>query len=206
MKKRHVPVPGLSQIPGFAVGAGLYALYPWHNTGEWVECLAGFGLLAAAWDGRSESQPSALMAAVVLMAATTGGLLTPWLIPSFMEGELLKLAAGETQALAEDLEVGRLRSRCGVHKRVYTFVKEYGARRMDRSRYMALADPDRVHAERRAFFLDPWNQPYWIRDDCDTRSGRRVVFVYSFGPDRRRDSSSDGIAGDDVGAYVPRRR
>ena len=56
--------------------------------------------------------------------------------------------------------------------------------------------------ERAAFFLDPWNSPYWIRDHCDTQRGERIVFFYSFGPDRRRSSSEREIGGDDVAHFV----
>ena len=50
---------------------------------------------------------------------------------------------------------------------------------------------------------DPWNSPYWIRDKCSKDRSRRSVFVYSFGPNRRRDSSHWEVAGDDIGTYVP---
>ena len=55
-------------------------------------------------------------------------------------------------------------------------------------------------AERAAFLLDPWNYAYWVRDIC--RDGVRTSFIYSFGPNRRRDSSAVEIRGDDIGVYV----
>ncbi|MDH3405125.1 MAG: hypothetical protein OEP45_16010, partial [Acidobacteriota bacterium] len=56
--------------------------------------------------------------------------------------------------------------------------------------------------DRARFFMDPWNAPYWLRDRCDKKTGRRAIFFYSFGPNRKRDSSVWEILGDDVGAYV----
>jgi hypothetical protein len=56
--------------------------------------------------------------------------------------------------------------------------------------------------ERTEFSFDPWNSPYWIRDRCERDEGRRVAFVYSFGPNRSRDSSRWEIMGDDIGQYV----
>ena len=50
--------------------------------------------------------------------------------------------------------------------------------------------------------LDPWNLPYWVRDTCDDFRGRRVVFIYSFGPNRSRDSTPWEILGDDVGVFL----
>ena len=58
-----------------------------------------------------------------------------------------------------------------------------------------------VPIERTRFFLDPWNTPYWIRHKCNDEE--EIAFVYSFGPNRRRDSSRWKIRGDDVGAYIP---
>ena len=56
-------------------------------------------------------------------------------------------------------------------------------------------------ALRRQYFLDPWNLPYWIRHRCS--EGRTTaVFVYSFGPNRRRDSDPGEIRGDDIGAHA----
>ena len=71
-------------------------------------------------------------------------------------------------------------------------------------RFVALTDRG-LPEERAAYFLDPWNSPYWIRDRCERREERRSVFVYSFGPNRVRDSTRFEIREDDVGAYLRRR-
>jgi hypothetical protein len=55
---------------------------------------------------------------------------------------------------------------------------------------------------RAEYFLDPWNSPYWIRAQCSKDRSRVSVYVYSFGPNRRRDSDLWQIVDDDVGAYV----
>ncbi len=89
--------------------------------------------------------------------------------------------------------------RCGLHKRVYTFVRQYGQRHLTRGEFANLHDRG-LAPERLRFFLDPWNTPYWIRHDC--RSSPRKIFVYSFGPNRRRDSSRTEVLGDDIGAKV----
>jgi hypothetical protein len=61
------------------------------------------------------------------------------------------------------------------------------------------------NAARAEYLLDPWNSAYWIRHKC--RKGREVSFVYSFGPNRRRDSSDweigdEDAGGDDIGAHL----
>jgi hypothetical protein len=54
--------------------------------------------------------------------------------------------------------------------------------------------------ERADYFLDPWNSPYWIRHRCS--SERQRIFIYSFGPNRRRDSDEREIRGDDIGVVI----
>ena len=54
--------------------------------------------------------------------------------------------------------------------------------------------------ERAEFLLDPWNSPYWLRDHCNDDG--RVVFIYSFGPNRLRDSNDRRIRDDDVGVVL----
>ena len=46
------------------------------------------------------------------------------------------------------------------------------------------------------YFLDPWNAPYWVRDHCG--EDRRRAWLYSTGPNRRRDSTRTEILGDDL--------
>jgi len=55
---------------------------------------------------------------------------------------------------------------------------------------------------RATYFLDPWNSPYWIRIRCDALDRPSGAFVYSFGPNRRRESGEGGPAGDDVGLFL----
>ena len=54
--------------------------------------------------------------------------------------------------------------------------------------------------ERADYFLDPWNSPYWIRHRCSSK--RQRITIYSFGPNRRRDSDSRELRGDDIGAVI----
>lgn len=84
---------------------------------------------------------------------------------------------------------------------MYSFVENYDRGHLyegDFSKLVAQGLPK----ERATYFLDPWNSPIWIRDNCNNCSRKRRVFVYSFGPDRRRDSSSWEILGDDIAIVV----
>ena len=118
---------------------------------------------------------------------------------SSADPENLKAAEIEIAALQRDFSSGRVRTRCGIHKRVYTFKERYGQKYLLQGEFAGLVARG-LPAERADFLLDPWNSPYWIRHRCEQR--RRRVFVYSFGPNRRRDSTRWEILDDDVGAYI----
>ncbi len=113
----------------------------------------------------------------------------------------LAAAEQEIAALKRDREPGRLRLRCGVHRRLYTFVRHYGQGHLTRGAFTRLQG-EGLATERAAFFLDPWNSPYWIRFDC--RSSPRQIIVYSPGPNRRRDSSRQAVLGDGIGTSLTR--
>ena len=97
-------------------------------------------------------------------------------------------------------------TRCNLHTRIYTYKSNYKRPYLSEGRYAGLVDKG-LPAERAEFFLDPWNTPYWIRDFCDSDDEHtRSVFVYSFGPNRRRESNASEIRGDDVGVYIMKQR
>ena len=119
------------------------------------------------------------------------------------------LARTEVIALQTDFETiaiqnsGRLATSCNVHKRVFSYWEDQRHDSLVNGGYAALMDGG-LPEERAVFFLDPWNAPYWIRDVCpDADEGTpRRTFVYSFGPNMKRDSSRTEIAGDDIGVYI----
>ena len=209
--------PPIELTPSMFAMFWLHFWYPWKFTGEVVECALGFGFLFVAIanatrfsEGRGRSslvRSVGLIAVVVVLTFTTA-----WWSQNRQSGDPanLELAKIESEALGDDLETlgeakGKLViTKCGIHKRVYTLVqkKDY-ARPLPNMSFVGLAERGLPEA-RAEFFLDPWNSPYWIRDRCDKKTGRRVVFVYSFGPNRMRDSSHWEILGDDIGHYVVR--
>jgi hypothetical protein len=209
--------PPIELTPSMFAMFWLHFWYPWKFTGEVVECALGFGFLFVAIanatrfsEGRGRSslvRSVGLIALVVVLTFTTA-----WWSQNRQSGDPanLELAKIESEALGDDLETlgeakGKLViTKCGIHKRVYTLVqkKDY-ARPLPDMSFVGLAERGLPEA-RAEFFLDPWNSPYWIRDRCDKKTGRRVVFVYSFGPNRIRDSNRWEIRGDDIGHYVVR--
>jgi hypothetical protein len=113
----------------------------------------------------------------------------------------MQAAKSEVEAIALDFENGVARSRCSFHKRLYTFVEQYGETGLLSGTFSSL-QAQGLPEERADFFRDPWNSPYWLRDRCNRASGKRHFFVYSFGPNRRRESSPTEILRDDIGLYI----
>ena len=56
--------------------------------------------------------------------------------------------------------------------------------------------------ERATYFLDPWNSPYWYQHRCNADQSVVTGMIYSFGPDRKRDSTDHEIKGDDIGIII----
>jgi hypothetical protein len=185
-----------------------YTWYPWSHTGEWVELAMAFGFAYAALFHRA-FESSIIRNVLIVFAAT-------WALAGVTVGvvrfvhaadpERLAMARQEIEALQNDFTSGRVHTRCGIHKRLYTFVIEYQQAYLLKGEFSQLLESsgNDVRAE---YLLDPWNSAYWIRHKC--RNGREAKFVYSFGPDRKRDSNDWEIGnadagGDDIGVYMDR--
>jgi len=216
-----VVAPPVALAPAFALTYALYEWYPWSFTGETVELMLGLSFLFAAVLGTGRGEPgvepsrSRLSRPAMTVAAVWAGVLVLGLanaaagrIERRQSPELLEWAGLEADALGNDFVAmgtrakGRIVTRCDLHKRVYSYETKYDKPYLYDGEFADLTVRG-LPEERAAFFLDPWNSPYWIRDRCDSDlPGKRSVFVYSFGPNRRRDSSRWEILGDDVGAYI----
>jgi hypothetical protein len=163
------------------------ASYPVDLTGEGAEMMLALLFLIAA---AVPLGPRAVALAVVVtlaLAAVTAPLLSRIVYGSDEEG--IAKTRAELALLAEGVQTGatkKLFSRSGIHKRVFTATR-------DGYYKLTPANAD----ERARYFLDPWNNPYWILVEKDED---RVV-LYSFGPNRRRDTEvkkRNKAEGDDV--------
>lgn len=211
LERLGVLAPSILLLPAFTGTAYLYIDYPLSHSGEWVEMMLGLGFLFSALPmlerfgkrtGRDgDSRVATRLTLIAFVVACGLGLATAALsrLQKDADPAIVQAATVEAQSLAEDFKAGRASSRCNLHKRVYTFVEEYGQRGLYDGRFAALTTQG-LQESRAAFFLDPWNSPYWIRDRCV--GARRYLFIYSFGPDRKRNSSRTEILGDDIGVHV----
>ncbi len=207
-----VPSP-LALAPGFVATYVFYELYPWSLTGEWVELMLGFGFLFAALAAcrplARNSKFAGLAARPTLFVVTiTAFVIGLGVIQAAISRQArsvqpayLEAAHAELEALKRDFLSGEVKTRCNRHRRLYTFKEKYDQDYLLRGDFAGLTARG-LPEERANFFLDPWNSPYWIRDRCKSDGSRRIVFIYSFGPNRRRESSKYEILGDDVGIII----
>lgn len=197
-------------IPAFLVAYLTYTRYAWDFTGEWVELMMGFGFLFAALPPFGSWRPGeprksawrrrASVALWWLAVVLTGALL------AFgserlrrRQPELIETAQVEADALKLDF-LGLKRAcqnKRHLNKRVYSYVEKYSRDELYRGRFAGLVSQG-MPEDRARFFLDPWNSPYWVQ--CTKEPDRRFDYVYSFGPNRRRDSSEWEVLGDDIAA------
>jgi hypothetical protein len=211
LERAAIVAPAPTLAPGFLAAYWAYESYPWTHTGEWVEMMLGLGFLFSvlliARRFRSGEPSSSFLArppvavAVSCLAVLGLGVASA----AYSRGvraarpEVLAAARTELEALRRDFASGEVRVRCNVHKRIYSFVEKYDQDYLYGGEYSRLVDRG-LPEERAGFFLDPWNSPYWIRRRCE--GDRRIQFVYSFGPNRRRESDRWEILGDDIGAII----
>jgi hypothetical protein len=84
----------------------------------------------------------------------------------------------------------------GTHKRIWTLMEEGRIAASALRRELDAVDCPTVGSRRRRqFAVDPWGTAYWLRA---SRSMRGVaITVYSFGPNRRRDTDASANASTD---------
>jgi hypothetical protein len=201
-----VSAPGTALLPAFIGCFLLYLSYPWRLTGEWVELGLGLALLFFGL-ARSADEAGGRRLPATAIAATLGIGLAGWASAAATRSvqsvpAALEQAQRELAALKQDHRSGILRAGCGTHTRVYRFVsKREGAGAPAAQGAFAALVQEGVPAERARFYLDPWNTPYWMLDECADDGSRRIAF-YSLGPNRARESDHWNLRGDDVGAIV----
>jgi hypothetical protein len=216
LRRLGIVAPDWRLAPAFAATATLYAIYPWSHSGEWAELMLGSAMgFTALLESGGQRAPDPLSAIgrpllrvglyVAVVALLGFGSARGVARSGAGDGELLAAARLELEALREDVGHARTRTRCGLHKRLHSFVEAYGQEHL-RSGAFARLQAAGLPFERARFFLDPWESPYWLRHSCSSDRTRRSIFVYSMGPNRKRDSTAWAIAGDDLAGWISQAR
>ena len=205
-----VVAPPWALIPAFLATGVMQLAYPLKFTGEWVElmlalCFLLSSLALSRIDGNEKTgNPKRLMSitltslAVIVLGVSSSA---ATYIQRDRDPGNVTAARIELEALQRDFASGRVRSRCGLHKRLHTFAGQYQQSRLFSGEFSQLTTqglPD----ERAAYLLDPWNYAYWIRDNCATEAHERTTYIYSFGPNQRRESTRWEVRGDDIAVFV----
>ncbi len=209
-------LPPLHLSPWFAGVAVVELAYPVSHAGEACELVLGMLFVADALLRHADLSPtasrsmlprqSALVAAVALaLSLLTGPALDRLVYGS--DDERSSRARAEVAMLERDLTapgaVSASLLRRNVHKRMFTAMRSgyfsFGSESEFLDHQLSPADSKGPGArgDRLGYFLDPWNNPYWIH----YRKNSRRAIVYSFGSNRRRDSDLDRgeLGGDDIG-------
>jgi hypothetical protein len=214
LRRFAIEEPPLELGPIFMASYLVFESYPWDFSGEWIEMTMGLGFLfaglAALWRWRDEGDtPPTRQRLVVVGAWVTVALLGYGLAfaSEKVRGSQAELVeATRTEANSLSLDLLGLDQPCQgkrhLNKRVYSYVVKYDEDELFEGAFAGLTAQG-LPENRARFFLDPWNSPYWVQ--CTREGRRRFNYVYSFGPNRRRDSTEWEVLGDDVGVVFMQR-
>lgn len=213
-KMAIIPAP-IFLAPAFIVTYCLYEVYPWKFSGELVELMLGLGFVFSAtaivsfFKSQTGRRPFLSLSIIVVMSA----IVILSIIMTFAsqvrlsnQPELVEVTKKEVIALGNDFRKAmRLAlepiTHCKLHNRIYAHVEKYQIYGLYGGYFQDLIKQG-LSEERAQFFIDPWNTAYWIRQTCDSEQKKVKVFIYSFGPNRRRDSDPWEIKGDDIGIPI----
>jgi len=205
--------PSLQLAPWFVAIFWVEWTYPIHLGGEAAELGLGMLFLAqSVWTDERFRQSYTKPALVLAVPVATGVLVTALLnvVMFSKSGERVEQTRQELQVMAEDLAdpqriVFDRRKKRRVHKRLFTAVRDGYLRFRSGNVFLegqlSPAQSEDGRRDRRGYFLDPWNNPYWFV--FDRRAGK--FMIYSFGANRQRDSNLKplkDVTPDDIGILV----
>jgi hypothetical protein len=198
----------VSYLPWSLIGIGLLLDYPVDLTSEYVEMFTGLLFCLAAFPSVSSMGGKLICAALpfVMMGAGYGG---GELMAGVGRDQKIACARQEVKVLADviakDGAAPRLSEKSSVHKRIFTAIEsDYLFPSIVQAFQPVECAGVSTDPNRRNYFIDPWGQPYWLQYYGGESPEETTLAIYSFGPNRRRDSAEQDFSGpDDIGAYAP---
>ncbi len=194
--------PSIWISPLFAFIAWVELEYPLKRAGEASEFLLGIVFLIDAIRRYNLERPIQTISlvkkyAVWLIIPIILGIAAPkivYAINSIGNNEKSEQARKELNQIKNDLLkrgtiLNKLKRKSYVHKRIYTSIVDGYLRYSNNSEFLEYmstpAEKNSINPrkDRIGYFLDPWNNAYWIVYVNKTKK----IFIYSFGPNRRRD-------------------
>jgi hypothetical protein len=219
LKNLNKLAPDFFLMPFFILVIAMEEIYPISLAGEACEMYLGLIFLIHVYDtypldmlkihGWNKLYAlSTLTVLVFILGIITAPLFNLVIYGSNKEAEAA--IKKELQLLQNDFlnpgaDTKGILGRKSVHKRIYTAIVQNYFHLPKDSLYLegkqTPADPKDgdVRNDRKGYFLDPWNNPYWV---YYYRKKQLVVF-YSFGSNRKRDSNLEedhSLKGDDIGS------
>jgi len=197
-------------VPAFTLTLVLTLFAPFSNSilatvtysNEVIELLFGLCLLFSALALsalRAQRLPGAVHLVLVSFVLVILGGGSAAALESFRskDQDRVALAQAELAALARDFYANKsvLPRSPGLELRLNNFVRAGNEPQLASGEFAQRAISGLMAPERAAYFLDPWNQPYWIADRYE--GGERIMFLYSQGANARADRVLFGD-GDDV--------
>lgn len=218
LKKLSHLAPDLYLMPYFILVIAMEEIYPISLTGEACELYLGSIFLVHVSDTypvrkemrskrRRKYGPFVSMLLILVLGTITAPLLSFLAYGSTEEAEAT--ISEELQSLQRDFQNPETRKKKilrkkRVHKRLYNAIAQNYFHLPEDSLFLegelSPADPGSgdIRRDRKGYFLDPWNNPYWVY----YHRKEELVIFYSFGANRKRDSNLRrdlGLRGDDIG-------
>lgn len=218
--------PSVHLVPWFALTGGVYWSCTVKMSPEAAEMMLGLLVLAdvagktrrfGTGDASGDARRGAVGSLAVLSIAVALGFVANPLIERFVFGvdpQLVQQTREELEAIGRDLSeraaIDRELPTSGelVDSRLY-YASRMGWMEFEQHgffRTLTSDERDTPLGLRQTYFLDPWNNAYWVR-----MRGYGPVYLYSFGPNRRLDTvlsddagppTPEQLRGDDIGVWI----
>jgi len=182
----------------------LYAFHPIHLSGEWYEALlASMFLVSALCLKRQTLSPKHFLVSLGSVLIISLGLVTISLgHASSHNVASISCARLEAQQLLQDLikgneTTGNL-SLMGGHLRIFDAQTKGLLTVTELERSSEIPCPQEPQPQtnlRRRYAVDPWGMSYWLHSEVLPDASLKLT-IYSFGPNRRRDSGESFVGAD----------